>query len=489
MTAPADTPQKADVQRLIVRGYTLNRCRHFVLQVSDPAAARCFLKALLQRRLITNASIDHGDAAMLNLHGYCPLNIGFSFRGLEALQLDLPYQRVFQEKAPAFAEGAYARAAHRLADTGESAAPCWDECFRPEHAHVLLSIYADEECELDAWALLLEQLPGAKGLGDWKVFLDGSHLSRDRKKRTVHFGFRDGISDPPIAGFPQREPTLLSPAPKAHAAGEFLLGYANDEKFNPWLLVNPSALPNPWLPPSAQVDAGFFRNGSFAAFRKIEQHEREFQAFVRFWATKFGVSEEYVRAKLAGRWDDGHGVQPGEECPPPEPRSAEARRKEEARLNDFDFSIDRDGEGCPFGAHIRRMNPRADPIVPFRRRPLARRGMPYGPSFESAPQEKRGLLGLFFCASLEDQFEHLLGQWGNANPMGPDNRGDAKDPLIGNHENPRAIFDIPMPGEPLRLLHDFRPFVATRGTLYAFYPGLAALRTIAGIDTLAHDEA
>jgi deferrochelatase/peroxidase EfeB len=488
MIAPPESPQKADVQRLVVRGYTLNRSRHFVLQVRDPAAARRFLKELVCGRMITNATIDHSDAALLNLHGHCPANIGFSFRGLEALQLDLAYLRVFQEKSPAFAEGAYARAAQRLADTGDSAARCWDECFRPDRAHVLLSIYADEQCELDARARALERLPGAGGLENWKLVLDGCHLSRDRKKRTVHFGFRDGISDPPIEGFPEREPTLRWPAPKAHAAGEFLLGYANDEGFNPWLLVNPSTLPNPWLPPSARVDAGFFRNGSFAAFRKIEQHEREFRAFVSLWATKFGVSEEYVRAKLVGRWDDGHVVQPGEECPPAPPRSPEARRKDDTRLNDFDFSIDREGEGCPFGAHIRRMNPRADPVVPFRRRPLARRGMPYGPPYEPASAARRGLLGLFFCASLEDQFEHLLGQWGNANPMGPDNRGTAKDPIIGNHEDPAAMFDIPMAGESLRPISGFAPLVATRGTLYAFYPGLKALRKIAGIDTSACHE-
>lgn len=489
MTAPPESPPKADVQRLVVRGYTLNRSRHFVLQVRDPAAARGFVKELVQRRLITNAAIDHSDAALLNRHGHCPANIGFTFRGLEALQLDSSYRRVFQEKAPAFAEGAYARAAQRLADTGDSAAPYWDACFRPERAHILLSIYAEEPCELDARVHALEQIPGAGGLGDWKVFLDGAHLSRDRNKRTVHFGFRDGISNPPIDGFPEREPTLRSPAPKAHAAGEFLLGYANDEEFNPWLLVNPSPLSNPWLPPSARVDADFFKNGSFAAFRKIEQDEREFRAFVGLWAAKYGVTEEYVRAKLAGRWDDGHVMQPGEESPPAPPRTPEDRRKDDARLNDFDFSIDRDGEGCPFGAHIRRMNPRADPVVPFRRRPLARRGMPYGPSFDSAPEERRGLLGLFFCASLEDQFEHLLGQWANANPMGPDNRGDAKDPLIGNHENPRSVLDIPMPGEAVRMLHGFTPFVVTRGTLYAFYPGLKSLRRIAGLPASARDEA
>ena len=52
-------------------------------------------------------------------------------------------------------------------------------------------------------------------------------------------------------------------------------------------------------------------------------------------------------------------------------------------------------------------------------------------NLKDEPAKKRGLLGLFFCASLEDQFEHLLSQWGDATPMGPPNRGTAKDPFIG----------------------------------------------------------
>ena len=77
-----------------------------------------------------------------------------------------------------------------------------------------------------------------------------------------------------------------------------------------------------------------------------------------------------------------------------------------------------------------------------------------------------------------DQFEHLLSQWGDATPMGPPNRGTAKDPFIGARTQRGEIFDIPVPGEKRRELDAFRPFVTTRGTLYAFFPGLAALSWI-----------
>lgn len=478
MIAPPVELEKTDVQGLVAYGYALNRSRHFILHVNGPAKARQFLGEIVNERLITDAFTDNVDVERLTNHGYCPVNIGFTHPGLEKLGLPVPYLRVFQEKAKAFVEGAFLRAARRLADTGASAAERWEKCFKQDFAHVLLSIHADDQSGLDKRTGELRNILGASGLDGWKTPLEGCHLTANRKKRTAHFGLRDGISNPAIKGF---HPPKT--ARKLHEPGELLLGYKNDDQFNPWLLVNPWPLPNPWLLPLANIDPRFFRNGSFAAFRKIEQHEEAFCAFVAKWATKRGVSPEYVRAKLAGRWDDGRVVKRGEHAAPP----GEAPRNP-ADLNDFDFSDDQHGEGCPFGSHIRRMNPRTDHVVPFRRRTLMRRGMPYGPPYqENEPRNgpQRGLLGLFFCASLEDQFEHLLSEWGDSNPMGPYNRGTAKDPLIGNHENPAAVFDIPMPGERLRQLDGFTPFATTRGTLYAFFPGLTALDMIASIGKAA----
>jgi len=484
VSAPPEFPEKADVQRLVAYGYDFERSRHFILEVKTPQKARAFLAGLVELGLITDASADNEDVIARKNRGCCPTHIGFTFRGLQELRLSPALLLAFREKAQAYTEGAALRAARRLADSGASAAPWWDASFQHGRAHLLLSFYADTENELDRFAEVLRQIPGADDLDGWDAALDGCHLSPDKAQRRVHFGFRDGISNPRIAGFHSPEAVPESKAPGLHAPGEFLLGYENDEGFNPWLLLNPEPRPNPWLLPTAHFDPGFFRNGSFAAFRKIEQHEAEFNAFVSAHATQLGVSEAYVRAKLAGRWDDGSVVRPDEESAPLPAPANDGDPPPEAPLNDFDFSDDAKGRGCPFGAHIRRMNPRGDLIVPFRRRPLIRRGMPYGRRYQDAPADKRGLLGLFFCASLEDQFEHLLAQWGYANPMGPDNWGDAKDPLIGNHQDARAVFDIPVAGEQTRQIDGFKPFVTTRGTLYAFYPGLSALRDIARMDAL-----
>ena len=483
MSPPTTCLDLTDIQRPILYGYGLERSRHFLLRVALADKARRFIGELVRLRLISNAVIKTEDVCALDKHGYAPTNIGISYQGLEALELPRRYLFVFQEKAKAFAEGAYLRATRRLGDTALSAPEYWQECFKPDQAHVLLSMYANDADDLVRAASRLEGLDGADGLAGWKSPFDAEHLPSKEKGRTVHFGYRDGISNPAIEGVSPQATTGFG-----HKPGEFLLGYDNDEGFNPWRLPFPHVLP--WLLPQQPDDLPeFFRNGSFLAFRKMEQDVKAFHNDVARWAKQleggkkpgkyFNDWVEYVKAKLCGRTSDGR---PAREASPGDTNWNAPLKDED--LNNFDFSKDEKGLACPFGAHIRRMNPRADKsVVPFRRRLLIRRGMPYGPPFDpnepdSKQASERGLLGLFFCASLEDQFEHLLGQWSDANPMGPDNRGDAKDPLIGNHQDARAIFDIPMAGDKLRQLEGFRPYVTTRGTVYAFYPSLKALSVI-----------
>ena len=55
---------------------------------------------------------------------------------------------------------------------------------------------------------------------------------------------------------------------------------------------------------------------------------------------------------------------------------------EQIRLNQFTFDGDRDGARCPFGAHVRRANPRTERLSGWRDRPLTpacRAGIPPHP--------------------------------------------------------------------------------------------------------------
>ena len=110
--------------------------------------------------------------------------------------------------------------------------------------------------------------------------------------------------------------------------------------------------------------------------------------------------------------------------------------------------------------------------------------MPYGPKYEEdgdSALQKRGLMGLFFCASIEDQFEHLMSQWIEKKPMGPRNFDTAKDPFVGRYDGDETVFHIPRENEPDIKITGFAPFVTTRGTLYALFPGQAALHELASL--------
>lgn len=458
-TSSSIQPDLKAIQKLPLQGYDFHCCRYLLLTIANPGSARSFLARLATDGWLSVVSHARTHVATGLQQHRCPVNVGLSFQGLLALGLTARYQAVFKNKAVAFAEGAYARAAAHLADTGLNAVRFWDVAFQPHSAHVLLSLHADDQTLLDKCQAALKDLAG-DAFAHWTTSYQGQHLDANdesRKKRRVHFDMLDGISQPRIAGFSEDTTEPI------HEPGEFILGFENDQKCNPWRLSNehPDLSDTPATEQSAPI-ADFFKNASFGVFRPMAQNVQAFDDFVEKNAAQLNQSKTYVRAKLLGRKEDGSLLVPPGQAAPTD--------------NKFDFSKDPDGYGCPFGAHIRRMNPRADAVVPFRKRPLLRRGIPYGPKFDgSNGAVERGLLGLFFCASLEDQFEHLLKEWGNANPMGVPNRGNANDPLIGNHAQARSNFEVPQSGENRLSFEYFNPFVRTKGTLYTFFPGLNGL--------------
>ncbi|MEY4268100.1 MAG: hypothetical protein RIS90_2635 [Pseudomonadota bacterium] len=467
----------AGIQKLITSGYRAERSRHLILTVLHPALARQFLHQLCLGGWLVDANQPWDGTT-----GHCALSLGLTFAGLQKLELEERLFDVLRAKAPAFAQGAWARAKDQLGDVGDSARDHWEKSFRPESAHLLLILHAKDLPTLDAaQGQLVGLAPVGAFASTWAVH-DGGHLKHEPVGQRVHFGMLDGLSKPTILSEPPGPVGLPNPARDTHRLGEFVLGYENDDRVNPWRLAaeRPAASRVPATEQSA-VLADFFKNGSFAAFRKMKQDEAGFHSFVRWQAQKLQgrytltQAEAFIRAKLLGRWDNGRVVQASD--------TMGSGPNGPCDIGTFDFAGDQAGLGCPFGAHIRRMNPRDDPVVPTRRRPILRRGMPYGPAYQrddcKDDGQDRGLLGLFFCASLEHQFEHLVGQWANDTPMGPDNRGNARDPLIGHNDPARHVYDIPLGENTALALRGMTPFVTTKGTLYAFFPSLSAIKRLA----------
>jgi deferrochelatase/peroxidase EfeB len=467
MTDTVPREALGNVQRLPLVGFDTEHCLHLILRVDDAARARGFLRAICDQKWVKDSASGPDSNHPLAGASELPtaMNLAFTFRGLSALALDARYLTAFQTLAPAFEQGAAVRAA-QLGDTGASASEYWDDLFALSQAHLLISLHSDQEQLLEDAVARLRELSGADALTGWDTPLTGKQLSSDPdgaggKIRKTHFGFRDGIARPTIKVDGGSE----SPNQEVHAAGELLLGYVNGEGYDRWTRL------------LADDIAGFFRDGSFAAFRQIAQDEKELNDFVSKAATKAGIVPELLKAKMCGRWPNGAVLMPEVSEEPQQPPPPD-------EINRFTFKDDPEGHGCPFGSHIRRTNPRADPVVHRRRRPVFRRGMPYGEKFEGEGDTRpRGLLGLFFCASLEDQFEHVVSEWLDKVPIRRGDRGDAKDPLSGHHDDLQAKFCIPRNGLPDLAVTRMTPFTTTRGGLYAFYPSLRALSLIAGSNT------
>ena len=190
---------------------------------------------------------------------------------------------------------------------------------------------------------------------------------------------------------------------------------------------------------------------------------------------------------MCGRWRNGVPLDLSPETDQPEPPISYEK------FNSFDYKEDETGWKCPIGSHIRRNNPRTTKIIgnPNLRR-LIRRGIPYGPAYDSeftdskSADEERGLLGLFICASLGEQFEFVMKDWVNKGSFA--NLGEkVKDPLLGANNPQDSKFDIPLSPLPDREsleIKGFERFIITRGGAYCFLPSITALKYMAGSEKI-----
>jgi hypothetical protein len=276
------------------------------------------------------------------------------------------------------------------------------------------------------------------------------------------------------------------------AAGEMVLGYLDNRGFFPPTPVVPAKvdkqndLPLPpetsrhW-PQFSKVDSltprDLGRNGTFLVIRQLEQHTEEFNAYLeatqRDLAAKYPdheISREWIGAKIIGRWKDGTSLVRN-------PDGVPGR----AIDNDFLFGLeDPQGLRCPFGAHIRRANPR-DGIRPGDKSELAisnrhrifRVGRPYIEGDNS--RMARGLLFMCINADIERQFEFVQQTW----LLAPSFHGLSRDSDALTAATSRAgAYAIPTPQGPV-MLPETPNLVTVRGGGYFFLPSRSALRFLA----------
>lgn len=466
------------VQRVVLHGNLWEHARHLIVTFPHGSSPLRFLKLLRSSVWPTASGTQEKDEPQ-----QVQVSLGFSRRGLEHALVPEHILRLLAMKAPAFSAGAALRSSKRLGATGGNAPRYWDEAFDHMRLDSVLSLHSDSEQALEQKIGLV--IEAAKGSGVWVRMppLAARRLPSPRKElevrgaQWVHFGYRDGLSRLAIRGISTPEKWAQCNAASRHEPGEFLLGHAQNAvpgiRFEPGPRQSSPVGANPWIAgPGGRVwpkeVRSFFHNGSFGVLHQLDQNVGAFKAFVERESKALGISVDELMGKLCGRYPDGR------------PMAAPEQRSEA----DFDYSADANGHGCPFGSHARRMNARGGALAHGGlSRPLIRRGMPYGSPYDGtsdADEQPRGLMGQFFCASIEDQYEHLLGQWAERVPLGSEDTGGARDPLIGSHEAGDGPFVIPRVGSvPAQSMHIETAFTRTRGVAYLFYPSLKALEGIA----------
>jgi Dyp-type peroxidase family len=430
-----------DIQHILLTRAPAMTGRYEFLSFRSATAGRAWLSAALATVQSAQAMRDSVD------QNKRWVTVAFTWNGLRALGVDEASLAAFPEE---FKQGMVARA-EMLGDSGANHPDHWVGGLASPDLHAIVMLFARDANERERCRAeherLLTRADGVKVLSTLDLEatppFDYAH---------DHFGYRDRLSQPVIEGSGDT-PTPGSGAPLK--AGEFILGYPDENG-------------HVQLPELEMLS----RNGSFMAYRRLEEHVGKFRDFLRANG-KTAEEQELVAAKLMGRWRSGAPLvlAPDKDDP--------ALGADPQRHNDFNYKQqDPLGYAVPLGSHIRRMNLR-DTDANMNRRRMIRRGATYGPPLpEGAPEDgaERGIAAFVICASLIRQFEFAQNVWTNDKNF--HELGNERDPIIGTHD---GTLEFKIPKRPIRkTIKGLPAFTTVRGGAYFFVPGLRALRYLSG---------
>ena len=435
--------ESEDIQHILLTRAPALTGRYEFLSFRNAAGARAWLSAISDKVL--------SAAAMRATVGQDKrwVSVAFTWNGLRALGLDDASLATFPEE---FKQGMVARA-DMLGDTGHNHPDNWMGGLASPDLHTIVILFARDATERGRSQAeherLIAQCDGVKVLSTLDLEatppFDYAH---------DHFGYRDRLSQPVIEGSGE-VPTPGSGPPLK--PGEFILGYP-DENGPPLNLPQPEVLS---------------RNGSFMAYRRLEEHVGKFRDFLREHG-KTPEEQELIAAKLMGRWRSGAPLvlAPDKDDP--------TLGSDPQRNNNFNYKqMDPHGYAVPLGSHMRRMNPR-DTAHNMNRRRMIRRGATYGLHLpEGAPDDgaERGIAAFVVCASLIRQFEFAQNVW--VNDRNFHELANERDPIIGTQD---GTLEYKIPKRPIRRKITGLPaFTTVKGGAYFFLPGIKALRYLADL--------
>ena len=447
----------SQIQGNVIPGFKTDFQVLLFLQFSpdNPGAARAFIKTLVDAGKVT-ASLE----VQKSRGNQSPprMNIAFSHRGLEALQIGR------REELPREFRLGMAERFRELGDMSDSAPEHWDPPFnRRAHragVHALILIGADDEESIAQEVKYYRDLARrycARIVGESPIGrLHDPHTGRS------HFGFKEKASQPRIKGLRRAyEIAGLKPAQGVDARdlddrgavqpGEFVFGYPTESE-------EKSAAHDELLKKVPWLD-----NGSFLVYRKLVQDVDGFNTFL----TERGenqYSEDAAAAKLVGRHRSGARIQ--HDMPiggnDPEPRPDD---------DDFGYQDDLGGKVVPCAAHIRRANPRDLLDNPGQRR-LLRRSFFFG----DIKTEERGLSFICYQSSIADQFEWVMKN------IRHNEEGVGRDPIGTPFSEATNLSEFK--ASPDLTWKNVRSWITTAGGEYFFVPSLKALHDVFRSDEL-----
>lgn len=467
-----------DIQGYIIRGYSkMMYSKYVFLQVKDAAKAKQWIHSIAGE-LTTAKYVD--DKTKLP---DTSLNIAFTAKGLLALGLEEENLNNFTQQ---FKEGMDSEHRQRLlGDFGCSSPANWR--WGGNHnapVHISLMVFGkNKEVCLAYYAELKTQFE-ASNLEE-VICIDGQTLPQNKE----HFGFRDGISQPVIAGSGRHGTKENTVKP-----GEFILGYVNEYNVYPDSPLITKEQGNMHL---LSADAGgsgkkdLGRNGSYLVMRQMEQDVNAFWTFMNEKTKNedgsINVQESTkLAAKMVGRWPSGAPIT---KFPDKDPEVI-------SDDNDFGYAKeDKDGLKCPFGSHLRRTNPRdsfeddkiKESVVLSNRHRIIRRARLYGDPHIGSPTNTKpngevGLLFNCFNADISRQFELVQYTWANSTKV--KELYNDPDPIIGVRETPDhgqeqnfTIQSCPVN----KTIKGLKRFVTVRGGDYFFFPSITVVRYISSL--------
>jgi len=483
-----------DIQGLVRYGYAaLTEASFLLLEIRDARAAAAWLASAP----VTNA-VDLGKAPLT------ALQVALTVQGMQKLGAPPAVIAGFSDE---FQLGMWdpENRSRRLGDIGASAPERWEWGGPGKVPHVLVMAYAQSGLDV-----FIASIKGAHWDAAFRLI---TSLGTSNLHGYEPFGFTDGVSQPQPDWDRTRTTDDQLGYTNVSCLGEFLLGYPNEYgRYTDRPLLpsdsNSSPLPEADDRPGMR-DLG--RNGSYLVLRQLKQDVRGFWQFADREAHGDWQQREQMAAAMVGRTRSGDPLVPLSRSPLP---GVEAGRPPS---NQFTYDSDVNGTHCPFGAHVRRANPRnadyiagtkgffgervrdlglkqldlrQDVMSSTRFHRVLRRGREYGP--ELTPEQalepgypddqEHGLHFICLNANISRQFEFVQSAWimnSKFNGM----TGET-DPLLGNREpilNGQATDNFLLPQESglSRRITAVPQFIIVRGGAYFFLPGIQALRFLA----------